>query len=357
MSYSNCHYFKSSTDADRPMAVIVKVLEIEPIPNANAIELATVLGWQCVVKKQEFKVDDLGVYFCIDSILDPENPNFASCEGRRLKTKSMLGVYSQGLLLPLSTCFPNTNADDMKVLLSEGEDVTQVLKVRKYVAKTEIEVYAKVSGTSRATFPSFIPQTDEERVQNIPKRLKQLLPGKEIVITRKEDGTSTTFVHKDDQFFICSRNHILLQEGKDNHHYFAMEKKYNVGEGMKRLGRNIAIQGETVGPKINGNKMRLNELRFEVFNIWDIDESCYLAWEQCEEICKQLNLLMVPVLYRGPFPAELGSVAALLDMANKLEYSDGVLAEGMVVKSNYGKEFPRCSFKVISNAFLLKHSL
>ena len=46
----------------RKLASIQKIKSLEPIPEADAIEKATVLGWQLVVKKGEFKTGDLVVY-------------------------------------------------------------------------------------------------------------------------------------------------------------------------------------------------------------------------------------------------------------------------------------------------------
>ena len=54
---------------ERKLASIRKVREIKPIEGADAIELAIVDGWQCVAKKGEFKVNDLCVYFEIDSLV------------------------------------------------------------------------------------------------------------------------------------------------------------------------------------------------------------------------------------------------------------------------------------------------
>lgn len=53
-------------------SLIVPVTTIEKIalhPNADALELAQVLGWQLVVRKGEYAVGDKIVYFPIDTVL------------------------------------------------------------------------------------------------------------------------------------------------------------------------------------------------------------------------------------------------------------------------------------------------
>ena len=292
---------------------------------------------------------------------------------------------------------------------NEWVKLDRIAPLYNYIVKADLDQYD--SNATKAVFPSYVPKTDEERVQNVPRVLKDIV-GKECVMTRKEEGTSTTFIfyrsgkkqsgdkeevieeqkenskelleehynkdeqkeakenqqdanqqdeaqlnEKNEKFLICGRNFVLLENNKNTVHYFAIEKQFDIGNKMKALGKNLAVQGEIVGPKINGNKMGLNALDFKVFNIWDIDNACYLVWAEVESICKRLNLNTVPVLYHGTFPESLASVNALLESANILEYKPGFPAEGLVCKTDYGKEQPRHSFKVISNAFLLKHNL
>lgn len=43
----------------RTLASVQRISHLEPIPEAENIQKATVLGWSVVVKKQEFKVGDL----------------------------------------------------------------------------------------------------------------------------------------------------------------------------------------------------------------------------------------------------------------------------------------------------------
>ena len=51
---------------------VVQIVSISPIENADAIEVAQVLDYRCVVKKGEYQVGDLAVYIPEAAIV-PEN--------------------------------------------------------------------------------------------------------------------------------------------------------------------------------------------------------------------------------------------------------------------------------------------
>ena len=59
----------------RKLATIQKITNLQPIEGADRIEVAQIEGWHVVVRKGEFKVNDLCVYCEIDSVL-PELPEF-----------------------------------------------------------------------------------------------------------------------------------------------------------------------------------------------------------------------------------------------------------------------------------------
>ena len=54
----------------RTLVSIQKVATVNPIPEADAIEVLTMenLGWNVVIKKDQFKPGDLCIYFEIDSL-------------------------------------------------------------------------------------------------------------------------------------------------------------------------------------------------------------------------------------------------------------------------------------------------
>ena len=191
----------------RKLASVQKIWKIEPIEGADRIELAHVLGWQCVVNKGQFQPMDIGVYFEIDSFL-PIRPEFDFMrtssykktdimgEGFRLRTMRFCGQISQGLLLPLSQ-FPEIPAD-----AEIGTDVTDLLGVRKW----EIEERATTGGTVIGTLPYDIPHTDETRVQEEPE-LIQAFAGLEYYISTKMDGSSHSIGIDENGFHVTGHNY------------------------------------------------------------------------------------------------------------------------------------------------------
>lgn len=333
---------------ERKLASIVKINDIQPIPNADAIEVATVKGWKVVVKKGEFKVNDLAVYFEIDSFL-PVRPEFEflrkSCfrvfngqEGFRLKTIKLRNQLSQGLLIPVE----NLVKDQYNIEV--GDDLTDALGIVKY----EQQIPAQLSGVIEGLFPSFIPKTDEERIQNILEDYR----GERVYITEKLDGTSFTCYYKDGKFGVCSRNYEL-KESEDNTHW-KVARHFNIKEKMEWLGKNIALQGEIVGPGIQGNKYKLPSPTVFFFTGYNIDNRERITFNELESIVIKFNCELVPVLeYNMQLPtAPINLIEHMLNYAEgKSVLSSSTEREGVVVRG-LDKVF---SFKAISNKFLLKN--
>lgn len=102
------------------LASVEKVLKIEPIEGADFIQKATVLGWELVIKKGEFKEGDFAGYIQIDTVV-PESEQFEFLRERkfRVRTIKLRKQISQGLLVPLP-------AGNWK----EGDDITEVLGLK-----------------------------------------------------------------------------------------------------------------------------------------------------------------------------------------------------------------------------------
>jgi RNA ligase (TIGR02306 family) len=344
---------------ERSLCYIAVIEKIYPIPKADKICVALIKGWQCVIRINDFQEGDLAIYYTIDSIPDLSDPNteLIASRGGRVKTIKLRGVVSQGLLAPLS--WLESRGHDI-TNLKEGDDVTEQMGVTKYIAAEELDQYLPAGQSLgddglRTSFPASVPKSDETRLQNSP-HLLDYISDRSIVITRKEDGCSATFVFDRGEFRVCGRNFTWSVPSNSSRNYFAIANKMNLQEKMTALNRNIALQGELVGPKINGNRMRLEEYSLRVFNIWDLENNRYLLWDEVTDICSRLGVETVPVVYRGR-AAELDlTVASFLKMADDQSYLKNVLAEGIVVKTD-DDIGGRVSFKVISNKYLLKHDM
>jgi RNA ligase (TIGR02306 family) len=337
----------------RELASIQRIIKVEPIENADNLEVATVLGWKVVVKKGEFKENDLCCYVEIDSIL-PEKPEFEFMRSRNFKVKTikLRGQVSQGIVFPLSIL------PDYICSVGEGADVTNDLGITKY----EPPVPACLIGKSKGNFPNFIPKTDETRVQ-VLQRLLNKYQGQQFYITEKLDGSSATFYLNNDEFGVCSRN-IDLIETEDNT-FWKVARELDIESKLRSLGKNIAIQGELIGEGIQGNKYGLKGHTARFFNVFDIDKYEYYA---CDDfivtIVHELGLETVPILdihYKL-----INNIDELVTLSiDKSVLNSQVQREGIVLRPIDEKcdiaaghalgSNGRVSFKVINPQFLLKY--
>ena len=372
----------------RKLVTIQKVVATYPIKDADFIECCQILGWQCITKKDEVKVNDIVVYFEIDSFL-PIEPHFAflgktttfnGMQGYRLRTMKLKKVLSQGLVLPILH-FPV----EIQTQLSgkqEGDDVTEILKVIKYdnsIQELDQRPGLK-SGKPRGSFPSFIPKTDQERIQNLTHLWKTLPSDTAFEETLKLDGSSMT-CYKIDQtptlwqrfksffgfttpnyhFGVCSRN-LELSRSANNVITFDNQGKsseYNQSDFWRtaisydiesKLPIGYAVQGELIGPKIQANHEKVSKLEYHIFDVFDINTGLYLRPLDRREFCAKHGLPHVPVT--GPmFQPFQYTLQELLEHVDTESMNPNTISEGRVYKAIDGSNL---SFKVINNKYLLK---
>lgn len=340
----------------RKLATIRKIDALDAIPNADAIEVATVDGWKVVVKKNEFKVGEYVVYIEIDSWVPYELAPFLSkgkeprefngVKGERLRTIKLRGQISQGLVLPRQVALDKIGEIEI------GMDVSDLLGIQKW----EAPLPRQLVGQAKGYFPPFIPKTDQERIQNCFKEVKTHTEPFEVTI--KLDGSSMTVYHNNGEVGICSRNLELKinEENKDNT-FIRLATSSGILDALKKIGRNIAIQGELMGPGIQGNRENLQDFRFYTFDIFDIDKQKYLLPEERYKIQYNIfssgvdvnKITVVPILELERNLNDFNSVEDFLSYAEGESIVNPV-REGVVFKSHIS-DF---SFKAISNSYLLK---
>ena len=335
--------------SERAMATIRKIDAIDPIEGADQIEVATVGGWKVVVKKNEFEVNSLAVYLEIDSWVPNELAPFLTkgtepreyngVKGERLRTVKLRGQISQGLLLPLEPTCKNIES-----LLFEDLDVSVPLNVQKW----ERPIPAQLAGQVRGNFPTLVPKTDQERIQNLSKQFDKFMEDTWSV-TEKLDGSSCTFYLDDeDQFHVCSRNLDLKED--ENNSFWKTAKKYDVEGIMRRNSmQGMAIQGEMIGEGIQGNQYKV-VLDFYVYDMYNTRTGEYILPSQLKAACERLGLNHVPILAEGVTLVG-SSIQTILSEAEGKSRLNGSEREGIVFKS---ESIHDRSFKAISNKWLLK---
>ena len=335
----------------RKMATIRKIDSIREIPGADSIECCTLGGWNVVTRKGEFTAGDLAVYCEIDSWIPHEVAPFLSrgnfprvyneVKGERLRTVSLRKQISQGLLLPLSTLTM------IESELFEGLDVSFPLGIVKY----EAPVPAALQGEIKGMFPSRIPKTDQERVQNLSVELEEWKAAKLTwEVTEKLDGSSMTVYMIDGEVGVCSRN-LDLKPNPDNS-LWATAYKNEIDVKLIQSLSNLAIQGELVGNGIQGNMYKMRDQEFYVYDIYNIDAGRYFTPAERVAYCKAWDIKHVPV-FKSDFMLSTETVADLLQMAEGKSVMGTIAGperEGLVYKCNERQ----VSFKAISNRFLLK---
>lgn len=345
---NNINKSKDSEQTNRKLASIQIINKIITHNNAEKLEIAFILGWQVVINKEEnLKVGDKVIYFEIDSIL-PEGQGWSKFMEKckyRVKTIKIRGEISQGLIIPLSKVFP------IEVIeFNEGENLTTLLNITKYEDE-DIQISTNKSKVS--SFPSEygVSKTDEPRIQSMPRLLKEF-NGKPYIATLKYDGTSSTFIfdNSNNEFIVCSRNQ-KLEESKDDL-YWKTAKTYKIQEILKRQPDYI-LQGEIYGPKINGNKLNVKEVKLVIFNVFSRIKNKGLDYEDLVLFCKENNLEYASLMKSGDSFNE--TVASLLESVKGNYPNTNFPREGFVyrLKNNWDDEV-RCSFKVINNDYLLK---
>ena len=336
---------------DRKMASVRRIEDILPIPDADAIEVAVVGGWKVVVKKGEFTPGQLAVYFEIDSwvptglaaFLSKGQPprEYNGVAGERLRTIKLRGQVSQGLLLSRDVALPMTNS------FQEDDDVTEFLNIQKY----EKPMNAQLAGMARGNFPTLLRKTDQERIQNLKREFNSF---REFTweITEKLDGSSMTVYRIAGQFGVCSRN-LDLTETEGNA-FWAMARKLNIEEQLVDAGiDDIAIQGELIGPGIQGNPYKLSAPEFYVFDIYSVEIQGYVDADCRTEMVDLMELRHTPILMKnGIVGADDTIDSILLSAEGKSVLNIQTEREGLVFKCI---EKPELSFKAISNKFLLKN--
>jgi hypothetical protein len=383
----------------RQLVTVQTIAKLDKIEGKDRILYASFenTGWKVIVDAK-MKVGEKVVFVEADSVL-PVHSAFeflrarcfkAEWNGFVVKNMKMSGLYSTGLALPLSTIHEFAPKTKLEKLV-DGEELTEIFEVIKFdpeeTPSKVKQVYKPKSplvkwfwsfiykhprikmflyfflnlfnNSEKYSWPSFVSKTDETRAQNL-NYVYEKYATKMFYATEKADGSSCTYGVHNKKFFVCSRNLKLKDTPKNSKNYWwnyakAHDVETRLKKASKALGMDLYIQGELIGPSIQGNKYNLKELDFLVFNIKDLARNEYFSWEQLVEFCFDFGFKTVPFL--GEFEFNFKNIDELLAYSKgKSVLNAKQNREGVVIRSVRPMPADRgqsnmCSFKVINPDF------
>lgn len=353
----------------RKLVSIRKITGIEPIVGADRIEIVQVDGWEVAAQKGIHSIGDTVVYFELDSFLPESDSRFESfmkfgtrtfdgVVGHRVRTVRLKGVYSQGVIMPVSE-FPEITDPQ------EDIDYSEVVGVVKWEAPQERGEGMGYQGDKKGTFPWFLRKSDQERIQNLYGKLSQTNYETEFVGTLKMDGSSITVFYVDGARYdnhgwgYCSRNQELkvpseieletperlgkFYQGAEKSELFSKVFKLH-----KKFGSYYAIQGELVGAGIQGNFEKFDTYQVFAYNIFDIEKQQFVDYNTFTQMAEAVDLQICPVVY-GKQRILQEPLKDILALANgtglNAEYREGIV---------WRQVDGQLSFKAVSNKYLEK---
>jgi RNA ligase (TIGR02306 family) len=224
----------------------------------------------------------------------------------------------------------NENGNDYAIIMVEGCDLTYLLGIKKYIPPVNGQGSNFGNMTSKGDFPTHIvSKTDETNLASKTYEL-QFIQGKRVYITLKIEGSSLTTLwdKENNELMVCSRNNQIGEH--ETNKFWQVVNKYNLKEKVMEFPW-LVVQGELAGSGVQKNKLGIEGNDLFVFNMIDTRSSTKLNYDELVDMSSTLSVQLVPVImvidnFNMTFDE-------LQELADKQVYSNGELAEGIVVRS------------------------
>jgi len=393
---------------------VVEIDAIEEHPNADAIELARIGGYVSIVKKESFKEGDLAVYIPEGAVVPEwlirklglwdeknEKGKFAGSKGNRVKAVKLRGIVSQGVLYPVSyidasNTFTSQEMVDQPYVQGEDErigkaveifsDVTEFLGITKYEPPIPVHMAGEVCNLHGYTLGY-----DIENIQKYPGILQE---GEEVVITEKLHGTWCCIgfnnnhdmgnevyggdviitskgmsdkglafkwneANKDNLYVRAFKTMFLEQEGVLEHFRRVVRDKWCPFDMENYHQDPIYLLGEIFGTGVQDLQYGEKKPAFRGFDIYlgSPGQGRYLDYVEKKEIFSDLNIPMVPILYRGPWDEKVA--IQYRDGKETVSGKETCIREGIVItpeKERREIALGRVTLKWVSPDYLLRRS-
>ena len=317
--------------------LVVEVCQIERVlshGNADALELAHIKGWQCVVPKNRYVQGDLVTYIPVDAVIPQEHSDrwgiTKYLSNGRVRCARLRGEPSFGVIV-----------DREDICWAEGLDVRDWYGITKYVPPVKFS-----AGDAASAHPLFVEYTDVENLRNFPQVLTE---GEEVVVTEKIHGTNCRLGMIEGEAMAGSMS-LRRQRPEDltGSLYWGATVQEGVATLLEALGashRQVILFGEVFGSKVQSlHYGQVGTLGFRAFDLL-VDGAAFAA------ACADFGVAAVPVLYHGPY--SLAMVKALSEGETTL--GAGHIREGVVVRPSRERTDPkvgRVCLKYIGDPYL-----
>lgn len=316
-------------------AKVVKIQNIEPHPNADALEIVNVWGYQCCIKKGSFAPNDLAVFVEPDTLVPVDNPAFAFLRGKenaegyaKIRAVKLRGNVSYGLLVPAP------------LHLKENDNAFDHFKLKHY----EPDMVTNFGRGLEEKAPN-IPHVKYD-MENYKKYTNLLIPGEEVIITEKLNGCNSIFTFSDNALH-CSSHYHWKREGY-NDIWWTMANKLGLKERLSKYP-DYLFYGEIYGqtkPYYYG----LKEPAFAVFDI--MHNGSFIDWPELIKITNDLNLPTVPIITQEPWdPSLVKHCQGMSTIPNANHIREGVVVKPIKERRTH---HGRIILKVINPEYLMK---
>jgi RNA ligase (TIGR02306 family) len=316
---------------------VARITEVKPIPGADNIEQGVIGGWNCIIKKGEYKAGDLVVVATTDAVIPQELSDAMNVtnylrKGQRVRTVKLRGVYSECLIIP----FTYASVSSKKILV-EGSDCMDILNIYKYeppatqiqlASGKKVRYHQNPNFTVYYKFPNLKNVagmfTEEDRVEitrklhgtnaryGIVKKTKLSIWDRiKRFAHRTFKGTPERWAWIEYEYVYGSHN---VEKGSDSQGFYSTDVWREVADKdaikqklwahvtefytPEQIGSGLVLYGEVYGPGIQKNyDYGLKELKFAGFDVTLNGE--YMDTSGAWFITESMDLSYVPVLYVG----------------------------------------------------------
>jgi RNA ligase (TIGR02306 family) len=333
---------KEGTTMSSLIVPVTTIEALKPHPNADRLELAQILGWQIVVRKGEYQVDQKVVYFPIDTMLPLEvSERFGVTQylsKQRIRCAKLRGEPSFGLAVPPDQDWPI------------GENVADYYGATKYLPPLRV-----TAGDAETDHPLFVAYTDIENMRNFPTIFE---PDERVILSEKVHGTQCRVGLIEGELMAGSkglrRKRPADERFEGNTYWFPLSLE-PVRKLVTELGgshRQVILFGEVYGSKIQSFHYGLHHVvGFRAFDL--LLDGHYVDWPDFLATCTQYGVEPVPILTTIPF--DLVEIKRWSEGKTQLMENDAHIREGVVVRPEHERHDPRVGrviLKYVSDSYL-----